>query len=434
LKVAVIGGGITGMSAAHELARRGVSCTIFEKDDILGGLAGSFQVNGVYLEKFYHHLFNTDTAMVGIIKELGLGDQFEWNLTNTGLFHKGSIYRLATPMDVIRFTPLNFIDRIRLGLLAILPRFERDWRRLEGITAKDYLIQMAGPNVFEKVWGPLMRSKWGRYYDQVAAVWIWNKLVLRAGSRNKGGAEELGYQRGGFGPVLAAWGESLRQRGVTIRLQTPIEEIRIEDGKATGVVVGGQFEPFDQIIATLAPPLFAEIAPALPADYLQRMRSIQYLANVCLVLKLQRSLSSTYWLNVADTTIPFAGLIEHTNMQRPDRYGGAHIAYFSRYLDADDPYYTMSADELFAAYLPHIQKIIPEFRADWAEERWVWRARWAQPVFVKYYSRIRPELKTPAANLWLSCMASIYPEDRGMNYAVVYGQKVVSEMLDEPAD
>jgi len=263
MKVAIIGGGITGMSAAHALSKRGVACTIFEKDEILGGLAGSFKVNGVYLEKFYHHLFNTDTAMVGIIQELGLGDQFEWNLTNTGLFHKDRIYRLATPLDVIRFTPLNLIDRVRLGLLAILPRFVRDWHKLEAVTSKDWLIGMAGARVWEVVWGPLMRAKWGRYYDEVNAVWIWNKLVLRAGSRGKGAAEELGYQRGGFGTVLIAWEQALRQRGVEMRLNTPVQEVRIEGRKAQGVVAGGQFEPFDHVIATMSPALLARFEAIL---------------------------------------------------------------------------------------------------------------------------------------------------------------------------
>lgn len=432
MNVAIVGGGITGMSAAHELNKRGIACTIFEKDDILGGLAGSFKVNDTYLEKFYHHLFTTDTALVEIVNELGLGDDFEWNETNTGLYYVNNIFRLATPLDVLRFTPLNFLDRIRLGMLAIIPRFIRDWRTLETVTTKEWLLKWAGPRVFEVVWEPLLRSKFGRYHDQVAAVWFWNKLVLRGGSRGKGGAENLGYQRGGFGPVMIAWEKYLREQGVTIRLNSSVEEVRIENGAATGVVVDGELETFDRVIVTTAPAIMADLAPELPAEYKDRLREIIYLANVCLVMKLNRSLSSTYWLNIADPDILFVALIEHTNMQRPDDYGGAHIVYLSRYIDPDDPYYQMSADELFQAYLEGLQKIFPEFDESWVDEKWSWRERWTQPVILKHYSDLRPALKTPAENLWLSCMASIYPEDRGMNYAVVYGRKVVQQMLGEP--
>jgi len=432
MNVAIVGGGITGMSAAHELNKRGIACTIFEKDDILGGLAGSFKVNDTYLEKFYHHLFTTDTALVEIVNELGLGNDFEWNETNTGLYYVNNIFRLATPLDVLRFTPLNFIDRIRLGMLAIIPRFIRDWRTLETVTTKEWLLKWAGPRVFEVVWEPLLRSKFGRYHDQVAAVWFWNKLVLRGGSRGKGGAENLGYQRGGFGPVMLAWAKHLRENGVVIRLNSSVEEVRIENGAATGVVVDGELETFDRVIVTTAPAIMADLAPELPAEYKDRLRRIIYLANVCLVMKLNHSLSSTYWLNIADPDIPFVALIEHTNMQRPDDYGGAHIVYLSRYIDPDDPYYQMSADELFQAYLEGLQKIFPEFDESWVEEKWSWRERWTQPVILKHYSDLRPALKTPTENLWLSCMASIYPEDRGMNYAVVYGRKVVQQMLGEP--
>jgi protoporphyrinogen oxidase len=56
--VVVIGGGFTGLSAAYELARLGVAVTVLEKDDRLGGLAGSFEINGHRIEKFYHHFMN----------------------------------------------------------------------------------------------------------------------------------------------------------------------------------------------------------------------------------------------------------------------------------------------------------------------------------------------------------------------------------------
>lgn len=426
--IAIVGGGITGMAAADALSRAGHSVTIFERDATMGGLAGSFEVNGVYLEKFYHHLFTSDTAMEGLIHELGLGEDFAWKPTVTS-YYANRIYRLTTPMDVLCFTPLPLFDRLRLGMLAIIPRFISNWKPLEEITAREWLIRLAGKRVYHQVWEPLLRQKFGHYADQVAAVWFWNKLKLRGSSRGKGLTEHLGYLRGGFGRMLDAWEQRLRAQGVTIHTASPIEEVRIVNGVASGVVVGGAYKPFDAVLVTVAPALFARIAPGLPADYRARLERIIYLANVCLVLKLKRSLSSTYWLNINDPEIPFVAVVEHTNMQRPEEYGGAHLAYLSRYMDPADPYYRMSAEDLFRAYLPGIKKLFPEFSEEWVERVWAWRERYTQPVVGLHYSELKPPFKTPVENLWLSCMAQVYPEDRGMNYALVYGRRVAEEMI-----
>ncbi len=428
MRIAVVGGGLTGLSAAAELARRGASCTLFERDAGLGGLAGSFDVDGTYLEKFYHHIFTSDTAAAALIEGVGLGDDLVW-VPTTNSYYDERIYHLSTPLDLLRFSPIGLVNRIRLGLVYLSTWFVRDWRKLESITAQQWLIRMAGKQGYERVWEPLLRGKFGRYADEVAAVWIWNKLKLRGSSRGKAQEERLGYLRGGFGRAIDAWEAQLRERGVEFRLKTPVERIRIEAGVATGVVGGGQFEAFDKVLVTVAPEILLGIAPDLPEEYRERLAQIKYLANVCLVIRLDRSLSDTYWLNVGDPTIPFTGVIEHTNMLAPGDYGGAHLAYLSRYMDPEDPYYQMTADELLAAYLPHLQKMYPTFERTWVERAWAWRERYTQPVIGLHYSRLRPAFRTPVENLWLSCMAQVYPQDRGMNYAIVYGQKVAAEML-----
>jgi protoporphyrinogen oxidase len=146
-------------------------------------------------------------------------------------------------------------------------------------------------------------------------------------------------------------------------------------------------------------------------------------------MRLQRSLSSTYWMNIGDPNIPFTGVIEHTNMQRREDYGGAHIAYISRYLDVEDPAFRLSAEELLQSYLPHLQRMFPGFQRDWVSEVWAWRERYTQPVIGLRYSQLKPPLQTPLAGLWHCCMAQVYPEDRGMNYAVASGRQVAQEML-----
>ena len=211
MHVGIIGGGMTGLGAADELSRNGIRCTVFEKDSALGGLAGSFQIDGVYLEKFYHHLFTSDTAAKEMIERVGLADDLQW-LPTSNCYYLNRIYRLSTPLDLLRFTAVGFMDRIRLGALALRVRTVKDWRPLEQITARDWLIQMAGEGVYRGVWEPLLRGKFGRYADEVAAVWIWNKLKLRGGSRGSKQEERLGYVRGGFGRAIDLWEKQLRER------------------------------------------------------------------------------------------------------------------------------------------------------------------------------------------------------------------------------
>ena len=418
---------MTGLSAADELSKAGHLVTIFEKEKDLGGLAGYFWIDGVRLEKFYHHIFTNDTAIADKIQELGLGDQLDWQPTTTSFF-VNKIYRLSKPTDLLKFDALNLFDRFRLGLLYLQSRFIGDWQELENISAKDWLIKTAGKNVYQKVWEPLLRGKFGQYLEDVSAVWIWNKLKLRGSSRGKEQEERLGYLKGGFGQVIDAWELKIKNQKAKIKISTEVSEIIVENGKAVGVKSNGEIEPFDQVLVTTAPEVFTKLAPDLPKEYIDRLNSIKYLANTCLLMSLDRSLSDTYWLNVGDPAIPFTGVIEHTNMQQKNDYGGKVLAYLTKYLDPIDPIYQKNENDLLEYYLHYLQKMFKGFSKTWVKKCWVWKERYTQPVVGLNYSKIKPEFKTPINNLWYCSMASIYPEDRGMNYAVLYGQRVAEEI------
>ena len=106
---AIIGGGFCGLAAAYELAKAGIEVTVFEKDKDLGGLAGTFEVApGKGLEKFYHHWFSSDVDILNFIEEIGLAEKIKFCPSRTGLYHANSIFRLASPWDLLKFTPLPF--------------------------------------------------------------------------------------------------------------------------------------------------------------------------------------------------------------------------------------------------------------------------------------------------------------------------------------
>jgi protoporphyrinogen oxidase len=423
-QVTIVGGGFTGLSAAYELVKKGVSVTVLESEAEIAGLAAAFDVGGEKLDRFYHHWFINDLEVMQLIAELGLNDRVKINPTNTGVYYGGNFFKLSTPWDLLNFSPLSFVDRIRLGLLALRARRVKDWMVLEGKTAHEWLKELGGENVYRVVWQPLLQGKFGPYAETVSAVWFWNKLKLRGGSRGKGGEERLAYFKGGFVGLADALAQRICDLGGRIETSAPVSKVEPVNGvwqttSARGVITS------DRVIVTTALPLVADMVRGwADREYVKSLERIHYIGNVCLVLELDRSLSNTYWLNVNEPDFPFVGVIEHTNFERPETYGGNHIVYLSKYLPHTDLLYSLSGDALLDYALPYLQRMFPQMQRNWIRRHHLWRARWSQPIVEKHYSNLIPAEDGPEKGLHLCSMAQIYPEDRGTNYAIREGRKL----------
>jgi len=235
----------------------------------------------------------------------------------------------------------------------------------------------------------------------------------------------LAYYRGGFAALADRLAVEITVLGGEIRLCTPARGLVVEGGIVRAVETDAGAIDADAVIATPALPIIADlVAPHAPEDWVARLRAIDYLANACVVLELDRSLSDTYWLNVNDPGFPFVGVIEHTNFEPASTYGGRHIVYLSKYLPASAELYGMADDAVLDYCIPHLQRMFPAFDRRWVMNHHVWRARYAQPIVGKHYSRLIPDTETPIAGLYLSTMAQVYPEDRGTNYAIRDGRRV----------
>ena len=432
--IVIVGAGFTGLAAGYELASRGAKVVIVEKDSMVGGLASGFKVGPHTLERFYHHWFTNDVHVMDLIRDIGCQDQVVFRPTRTGMYHANTIFRLSTPVDLLRFSALSFVGRIRLGLLALRARRITDWKSIEHMTAREWLTKLAGEEVFRVVWEPLLHGKFGPYADRVGAVWFWKKLVLRGGSRTRDGREVLAYYRGGFAELAEALAARLRALGVEIRLDAAVTAIEASAGVATAVRIDGERIPLRALLLTQSLPEIAGLFESHgDANYVASLRRIDYLANICLILVLDRSLSETYWLNVNDPSFPFVGVIEHTNFEPPETYGGRHIVFLSKYLAETDPLYQMDDESALEFAIPHLQRMFPDFRRSWVMEHHVWRARFAQHIAEPHYSRLIPAEQTPLRNVLISSMAQIYPEDRGTNYAVREGRRVAREMVSRYA-
>ena len=437
MNVGIVGGGALGLAAAYELVKNGHRPVVYERAPVLGGQASTFDVGGGRLERGYHHLFRSDTFIVELIHELGLGHRLAWIESKVGFFTGGRIYPFTTPMDLLRFGALGLYDRAKLGLLTLYLQRKKYWpKEYERITAEEWILKHGGRRIHDTVWGPMLRGKFGAKASQVSMAWLWGKIYLRTTSRGKGlrSREVLGYPMGSFAEIFEALEKAISDGGGKVHYPASVSRVTVRDGRASGLEVegpGGGHEtvPFDAVLMTTPSSIVPALAPELPLEYTTPLTKTEYQAAILIVLVLDRPFSPYYWMNIADRSVPFVGLIEHTNYVDKSHYGGNHILYIANYIGRDDPMYAMKPDDLWRHYLPGLKKINPSFEESWVKERTYHRENAAQPIIGVNYSRDIPALKTPIKDLWLANTTQIYPEDRGTNYSVRLGRLVARMMM-----
>ncbi len=426
MRIAIIGAGFGGLAAAYDLKNAGHEVTIYESANYVGGLASGFKESywDWSVEKFYHHWFQTDSEMLGLIRELGWEDKVLFPRPLTVMYHQGKFYPFDSIVKMALFPGLGFgLDKIRFGFVGLYLRLANNWKALEKVTTDSWMMKWAGKNVYEKMWKPLLIGKFGPYYRDVNMAWMWARIKART--------TRLGTFEGGFQRFADLFAERLRGMGVKIRLNARVDSIKREQGQLA-VEGGGESEAFDKVLVTTSPNLLAKLAPDLPENYLKGLLELKSMGAVVMVLALKHQLSNEgyYWFNLPkEEGYPFLALVEHTNFVPKERFGGDHIVYAGDYLEVGHEYFSLSDEELLERFIPAFKKFNPAFERDWVKKVWVFKTNYAQPVPLVNHSKHIPAIQTPIEGLYFASMSQVYPWDRGTNFAVEIGRRAARLML-----
>ncbi len=428
-KIAIIGAGYAGMSAAYDLAKAGHQVTIYEANEYPGGLAAGFKEPhwDWSVDQFYHHWFASDKHMMGIINELELSKKVLFPRPFTVMYHKNKWYPFDSIIKAILFPGLGWgFNKIRFGFVGLYLRLTKNWQALEKVTVDKWMRKWAGDKVYELMWEPLMIGKFGeRYAKQVSMAWMWARIHART--------TQLGTYQGGFQAFANDFSKALTEMGVKIKYQTFVKRIQPEEDGKQKVVTSSGAEKYDQTLVTISPAIFSKMTPKLPKDYLNKLLELKSMGAVVMTLSLKNKISEKgyYWYNLPkDAGFPFLALVEHTNYVSSEHFGGDNILYCGDYIETDHEYMSMSNEDLLKKFIHGIQRINPNFTEDWINKVWVYKADYAQPIPFVNHSRNVPTIQTPIQGLYFASMSQVYPWDRGTNFAVEIGRKAAKHMRE----
>lgn len=425
--VCVIGSGLSGLSAARDLGRLGFRVVVLEAASEVGGLASSVVVAGRPVERFYHFICRGDADLIDLVDELGLSSRLHWRRATTSYLHQGTLYPFGTPLDLLRFRPVPFLQRVRFGLNVISSRYRRSWAELDRVPARAWLSRQVGTEAYRVIWEPLLQMKFGTAHDQVSAAWVWHRVHRVATSRRRlWEPERFGYLELGSATVVDGLLEELRGMPlVEVRVGVRVQEVVVEGGRTTGVRVDGGGEPLacDAVLSTAALPALLRLAPQLDPAYRRRLEAVTYLGVVCGLLRLDRPLGSSFWVNINDDRTHHTGVIEYGNLNRHLDLGGGSIVYVPDYLESTHERFGWDEGRLVAGYERCLACVNPSFERSWIEEVVISRATHAQAICTVGFSASIPDHRSPVRGLYLTDSTQFYPEDRTLSAAVRLGRR-----------
>lgn len=427
-RVAIVGGGISGLSAAYFGLQKGFSVDLYESTDQLGGLAASFSFNGLTIEKYYHFICMGDYKLIEFASRLGIDHKIKFQPIKTAFYYKGRYFPFGTPFDLLRFSPISLISRFKFGLNVTHSKYTEDWEKLDKISAKEWLCRYIGEKAYHVIWHPLLKLKFGNYYDRISAAWIWHRIHRVASSRKSlFSKEKMGYFVGGTQTLITEVEKKIRKLGGLIHLNSKIQKIGKNNNRFNLILDSGKQFDFDRIVLAIPLPIVTQIIKDLDPEYARKLSTIAFVGIACGIFRLRERVTDAFWLNINDPHIASNGLIEYTNLNPLKEIAEDEIVYIPFYVPVGDKLFSIDEESLRHKFFDVLKTVNPSLTENTIVGFRVFKAPHAQAICTVGFKNKVPSIATPIKNLFLLDSTQLYPSDRVLSNLIGISEKMIED-------
>lgn len=428
--IAIVGGGMLGMTLARRLQAGGARVTILEAASRSGGLAAPAAIGGFTWDRFYHVILRTDSHLLGLLGELGLAQRLRWAPTRTGFYTDGRLHSLSSSLDFARFPALSPIDKLRLVATVLHAARIRDWKPLETIRAIDWLRRWSGRRTVDRLWLPLLRAKLGANAELASAAFIWAIITRLYGARRSAmKRESFGYVEGGYATILPRLEAALEEDGVEFSYGVRVAQVTGGDEGVILSLAEGERLRFDAVVLTVPCGQVATLCPQLSEAERARLKGVTYQGIVCASLLLKRPLATYYVTNITDAWVPFTAVVEMTALVDPNAFGGHSLIYLPRYVTRADPFWQRDDASIEREFVAALARMYPAFRPDDVVAFQVSRVREMLAVSTVGYSvNLAPAVRTSVPGVFIVNSAQILNGTLNVNETIGLADEKAPEL------
>lgn len=332
--VVIIGAGPAGLTAAYQLAKRGLGSTVLEKDSVVGGISRTATHRGFCFDIGGHRFFTKVSAVERMWREVLPAADFLHRPRMSRIYYRGKFfhYPLKAANAVAGLglwnSALIFLSYLQARCFPLRPE----------LTFEQWVTNRFGARLYRTFFKTYTEKVWGMPCTEISAEWAAQRIqglslftaiksaLLQRPAGGKAGAiktliDAFDYPRKGPGMMWEAVLAEVQRQGHEVRLNAPVERITWEPGRVTGVRTGSDQRATGgtHFLSTMpVRELIDKLDPPPPAEVLAAARQLKYrdFLTVALIVD-QADLFPDNWIYVHDPGVK-VGRIQNFKNWSPD--------------------------------------------------------------------------------------------------------------------
>jgi len=310
MRVAVIGAGPAGITAAHQLAKRGAEVQVFESDGEVGGMSRTFELWGQKVDIGPHRFFSNDTRVNRLWLDV-MGSDYRMVERLTRIYYRKRFFHY--PLKPYNALKNMGIVNAALCLSSYLKqKCVSPFQSADLETFEAWVVDRFGRRLFEMFFKTYSEKLWGiscKELDSDFAAQRIKKFSMGSAIKSLLGLDRqkhhtlvdtFAYPVGGTGMVYERMARDIRAAGGKIHLNRPVECVVHENRKVKAVKPrDGAVEPFDHVISTMPITQLVQGLGEAPREVQAALPLLKYRNTVLIYLHVEgKNLFPDQWLYV----------------------------------------------------------------------------------------------------------------------------------------